>query len=294
MRTHVIIVATLFLDSGLFAANLLIALWSGSRTVLSGAIYALADLIATALLLWGLHVSRRPADQFYPFGRGREVFFWAFISALIALTMAGFAAFATGLIQTVSPRPISHVGAGLAVVIATLVASIAGIWVTLRELRLARATVRTLIESAHQGLKTVFYQDVVMATGCVIALGGLLVVYQTQLFWVDGVTAALQGIFLVTTGVILTSETREYIVGRALSPGVRQALISLIERDSRVMRIRSLQSMVLGPDEALLTLRIHFHDGLMGDQIESVIGEITLEMKRAYPMLRHVVIEPSP
>lgn len=293
MRTQVIIIATLVLNAGLFVANLSVAILTGSRTVLAQAIYTVTDLVGSALLLWGVHVSRRPADYLYPFGRGKERFFWAFVSILITFSTAGIVALVTGIEQAISPDRITDVPLGLLVISFSLAASLGGIWITLRELRYARSTLQALLESANEGLKSIFYQDFVTVIGCIAAFAGLLVVYQTHLYWVDGATAALEGVLLVTTGLLLTAESREYLIGRALAPEVARALLGVIERDPRILRVRSLQSMQLGPDEALLALRINFRDDLTTDQIESTIDEVTSSLKRTYPVLRHIIIEPE-
>jgi cation diffusion facilitator family transporter len=293
MRAQVVIVATLLLNLGLFVANFSVALLSGSRTVLAQAIYTVTDLIGSALLLWGLHVSRRPADYLYPFGRGKERFFWAFVSILITFTTAGIIALGTGIEQVVAPDHITHIGSGLIVLAASLGVSLVGIWVTLRELRFARSTIQALLESANQGLKSIFYQDLVTIAGCVVAFAGLLVVYRTGLDWVDGATASVEGFLLVATGFLLTAESREYLIGRALAPEVARALLGVVERDPQVARVRSLQSMLLGPDDALLALRINFQDGMTTDQIESAIDRVTMTLKGTYPVLRHIVIEPE-
>ncbi len=293
MRPQVIIVATVVLNAFLFVANFLIAGISGSDAVLAQAIYTVTDLIGSVILLWGLYLSRRPADYLYPFGRGKERFFWAFVSILITFTTAGMLAIVTGVDQALAPRPISHIGAALAVVAVSLLVSVGGIWITLRELRLGRVTLQTLLESANQGLKSIFFQDLVTIAGCAVALGGLTIVYRTGNGAVDGVTAAVEGFLLVATGFILTAESREYLIGRALAPEVARAILGLVERDARVARVRSLQSMLLGPEDALLAIRINFRDGLTTDQIERAIDEVGSTLKGHYPVLRHIVIEPE-
>ena len=293
MRPQVIIVATLVLNALLFVANFLIADLSGSRTVLAQAIYTVTDLIGSALLLWGLHASRRPADYHYPFGRGKERFFWAFVSILITFTTAGIVALVTGIEQAIDPQPITHIGLALLVVTASLGVSLVGIWVTLRELRMGRETLQALLESANQGLKSIFYQDFVTIAGAVVALVGLALVYRTHLDAIDGITASLEGFLLVATGFILTAESREYLIGRALAPTVARDILGLVERDARVARVRTVQSMQLGPDDALVALRINFQDGLTTDQLETAIDQLSLAVRSAYPIVRHLIIEPE-
>jgi len=293
MRPQVVIVATLVLNAVLFAVNLFVAELSGSRAVLAQAIYALTDLVGGALLLWGLYLSRLPADYQYPFGRGKERFFWAFVSIVVTFSVAGVVALVTGFDQLLSPVPIDHIGDAILIVGITVIVSVISILVSLRELRIARQSLTTFLSSAQQGLKSIFFQDLVTIAAALAALGGLLVVYRTHDYAIDGATAALEGFLLVATGFVLTAESREYLVGRALAPAEARAILALVERDERVRKVRALQSMLLGPDDALLALRINFQDGLTTDQIEAAIDQVTLALRTAYPMLRHVIIEPE-
>lgn len=293
MRTQVVLVTTLVLNAVLFALNLSVAILTGSRTVLSQAILAVTDLVGSALLLGGLYLSRRPADVEHPFGFGKERFFWAFVSIIVTFTTAGLIAFFTGLDQLLTPRPVSHLGTGIIVVAATLAASIAGIFVTFRELRIDRLTVSSFLESPHQGLKSVFYQDLVSVLAASVALVGLVAIYQTNAAWLDGAIAVFEGLLLASTGFVLSFESREYIIGRAVSTADARAMLSLVERDPRVARVRSLQSMQLGPEEALVALKINFQDGLTTDQLEAAIDQVSAVLRTSYPRLRHIVIEPE-
>ncbi len=293
MRPQVVIVATLLLNGTLFAVNLAVAIASGSRAVLAQAIFALTDLVGGGLLLWGLYLSRRPASHEYPFGRGKERFFWAFVSIVVTFTVAGVLALTEGVDQIVAPEPLRHLGEALLVVGATLVVSVLSIWVTLRELRLSRVTLASLLLSANEGLKAIFYQDLVSVVASMVAFGGLAVVFHTGRAAVDGISAAAEGILLIATGFVLTAESREYLIGRALDPSYARDMLAIIERNAAVAKVRSFQSMLLGPEDALLALRINFQDGMTTDQLEVAIDQITGALRSAFPVLRHIVIEPE-
>jgi len=293
MRSQVVLTSALLLNAALFVANLWIALLSGSRTILAEAILTLTDLIGSALLLWGLRLSQRPPDLHHPFGFGKERFFWAFVSIVITFTIAGIIALVTGIDQWLAPHTVGHLGQGVVVVAATLAASVAGMTITVRELRLGRETLQGLLESSNVGLKSIFYQDAVAIVGAAVALGGLLAVYETHGDAIDGAIAAAEGFLLVATGFVLAAESREYLVGRALAPPMVRAVLGLVERDPRVARVRSIQSMQLGPDDALVALRINFQDGLTTDQLEAAIDQLGLAIRTAYPVVRHLIIEPE-
>jgi cation diffusion facilitator family transporter len=293
MRPQVIIIATLLLNAALFSVNLVIGLLSGSRAVLSQAIYTVTDLVGSAFLLWGLYLSRRPADYDRPFGHGRERFFWAFVSIVVTFTVAGLLALTVGFQQIASPEKITHITYGLIALAGTVVASIAGIYVTLRELRHSRETLGALLASANQGLKSIFYQDLVAIVGAIAALVGLVIVYRTGDAVVDGLTAVVEGMLLFAAGLVLSAESREYLVGRALEPVDTRVILGIVERDPRVVKVRDVHSMLIGPEDALLALRINFQNGLTTDQIEQTIDQVTAAIREARPMVHHVIIEPE-
>src|SRR5687768_12362924 len=60
---------------------------SGSVVMLSQALEGIADLASSGFLVLGLNRSRKKADSKYPFGYGRELYFWTLISALIMFSV---------------------------------------------------------------------------------------------------------------------------------------------------------------------------------------------------------------
>ncbi|MGA7922511.1 MAG: cation diffusion facilitator family transporter [Thermoplasmata archaeon] len=293
MRPRVIIVATVILDAGLFVVNAYVAYYSGSHAVLSQAIYTVTDLIGGLLIFWGLLISNRPPDQTHPFGFGKDRFFWSFSSSLVTFTAAGLIVLVSGFQQALSPSPVDHVPYAILVVGITLAVSLAGIWITLRELRHGRETLSDLLESAQLGLKTIFYQDLVSVVGSGVAFVGLFLVQYTHNAAVDGITAMGVGLLLIVTGVVAAAESRELLIGKAISPENARRILQVVERDARVRQVRGLQSMMLGPDDVLVALRVNFQDGLTTDQIESAIDTLAVSLRSVYPTIRHLVIEPE-
>ncbi len=293
MRPRVIVIATLILSGVLFLVNLFVAVLSGSRTVFSQAIYSITDLVGGGLIFWGYLVSQRPPDHVHPFGHGKERFFWSFTGGLVTFTVSGLIVLVGGFQGVAAPHPLDHLQAALTVVGATLALSLVGIYITLRELRTSKQTLSTFLDSPYSGLKTIFYQDLVSVFGSLVAFVGLALIYQTGFVLLDGITAMGVGVLLIATGLVLAAESRELLVGKAISANDARQILSLVERDPRVRQVRGLQSMMLGPEDILVALRVNFQDGLNTDQIESAIDGVALSLRQTYPALRHLVIEPE-
>jgi cation diffusion facilitator family transporter len=293
MRPRFLYTATAISDIVLVCLNGAVAYYGGSRIVLSETVFSAADLLGSAMLLWGLVASLRPPDENHPFGRGKERFFWAFASSLVTFSLTGLGVFLVGSQQFIDPHPVTQVAAGLLVVGATLLASLVGIVLLLRELRSTHESLSSFLISSQLGLKTIFYQDLIAAFASTLAFGGLLFLYRTGSGAIDGLTTMFVGALLVATGFLLAAESRELLVGKGVTATEAKEMLLLVSRAPHVRKVRGFQTMMLGPDELLLALRVNFVNDLTTDQIEASIDDIAGFLRRKYPRLRQIIIEPE-
>ncbi len=76
--------------------------------MLSEGIHSLVDTGNQVLLLHGLKRSARPADEQFPFGHGKEVYFWSFIVAIMIFAVGAGISIYEGVTHVLEPAEITN------------------------------------------------------------------------------------------------------------------------------------------------------------------------------------------
>ena len=76
---------------------------TGSSAMISEGIHSLVDTGNQGLLLYGLGQAKKPADERFPFGHGKEIYFWSFIVAIFIFALGAGISIYEGIL---------HIGVG--------------------------------------------------------------------------------------------------------------------------------------------------------------------------------------
>ena len=82
----------------------------GSAAMLSEGLHSAIDGVNDLLLLYGLRVSKRPADDLHPFGYGKDLYFWSLIVSLSVFSVGGGVTIFEGVRSVLHPSKIQHAG----------------------------------------------------------------------------------------------------------------------------------------------------------------------------------------
>ena len=88
-KTPITVIGAIIANFIIAVAKFVAAVFTGSSSMLSEGIHSLADTGNEALLLLGVNLSKRPADETHPFGHGKELYFWSIIVAMILFGLGG-------------------------------------------------------------------------------------------------------------------------------------------------------------------------------------------------------------
>ena len=76
---------------------------TGSSAMFSEGIHSVIDTGNQGLLLYGMKQAKKPADENFPFGHGKEIYFWSFVVAILIFGLGAGICFYEGIHKISSP-----------------------------------------------------------------------------------------------------------------------------------------------------------------------------------------------
>ncbi|MDP2734773.1 MAG: cation diffusion facilitator family transporter, partial [bacterium] len=238
--------------------------------------------------------SRGGRSRRYPFGRGREIYFWSLLSAFVMFFLAAGFSFYQGYQRFLNPQPIENIHLAFISLSLGFLLNGYAFLLSLRRIVERRGVRRILALFFRTRLVETKNTLVLDLTGTVSALIGLvsMVIYQaTGRIYFDALGAMVIGVVMAVLAFALISGIRDFIIGQAASPDterkIRQAVLEL--RDVR--SVLDLRTMIMGSDRILVNLEVHIRNGLTTDEIEILVDQIKDRVRKKIPAINHVQVE---
>lgn len=292
-----VIYAALAANLGIAMTKFAAAAWTGSSAMFSEAVHSLVDTANQGLLLFGLKRAARPADAGHPFGHGMEIYFWAFVVALLIFALGGAVSIWQGWHKLSEPEAMHDPWINFAVLGVSIVMEAFSFRVALKELREVdpkNTTFAAIRRSKDPSVFAVLCEDAAALGGLLIALLGVGLAYLLDEPKFDALASIAIGVLLVVVAVFLARETLSLITGESASPEVRADVRRILATDPRVSSVAEVLTMHLGPTEVLLAASLDLDDALDGDGIEAAARELTARIEAAHPEITRIFLRPAP
>ena len=277
---------------------------TNSASMISEGYHSLSDTINQVLLVIGIKRSERKPDKKHPFGYSQAQFFWAFIVAIMIFGLAGGLSFFHGYEKLFEPHhPIDNQSYLIVYVILILSVIVEG-YVLRKAYKEVKALqkrkefismMKTLENMGDPGLLTVLIEDSLALIGIVIAFIATLMTDVTHDVTYDRIGSILIGLVLMGGALILARENKSYLIGRAIRRKDQEKIVAIINESEYVKEVTDLRSMLLGPDDMILSLEVDFKDDLDTEDLEKLIDDLEGAIIKVYPTLskRKIFIEPN-
>jgi cation diffusion facilitator family transporter len=285
------------------AGNVAIALFkfgaayaSRSTSTLAEAVHSLADTANQGLLLVGMHLAARPASEKFPFGRASERYFWPFVVALMLFSVGGAFAVWEGIDRLRAPPPgppgsaaWSYGVLGVSFAIEALSFRVAA--GEFKALAGGRPWRRAIKETRDPTIVLVMAEDATALLGLTLALLAVALTSATGRSAYDAVGSIAIGLLLCAVAFLLARVTHGLLIGESATAEDQTRALTITEGTPGVVGVTQLLSMHLGPDVAILAMKIAFRPGMAVEEVEETTNEVERRIRAELPQMRKIFIE---
>lgn len=281
--------------NGLIAVTKFIAATvTGSSAMFSEGIHSVVDTGNQVLLLHGMRKARKPASPSFPFGHGKEIYFWSFAVTILIFAVGSGVSLYEGIIHTLKPEPMDSPMVNYIVLAFALFFEGVSWFFAITEFTKTKGKWGYL-EAVQRGkdptMFVVLFEDSAAMLGIVVAFFGVLLTDVTGILYFDGIASIIIGLILGGTAIWLAYETKGLLIGESANDVVVEGIREIINHYEGVDQVNEVLTMHMGPDFILVNISIDFRDDIPAGDLETIISRLDLQIKHAYPKVQRIFIE---
>lgn len=267
---------------------------TGSSAMLSEGIHSLVDTGNQVLLLHGMKQAQKPASEQFPFGHGKEIYFWAFAVAILIFAVGAGVSIYEGIHHILDPQPmkdpmINYVVLGLAMLFE------GAAWLfALKEFSKTKGEMG-YFEAVHRGkdptMFVVLFEDSAAMLGLLFAFIGVALAQITGNPVYDGIASVLIGCVLGGTSIWLAIETKSLLIGESADRQVVEGIRRIINTEQSIQHTNEILTMHFGPSYILANISVDFRDDCPAGEIEKTIAGLDRKIKSKFDEVKRIFIE---
>ena len=289
-----VIVAALIGNGLIAVTKFAAAAYTGSSAMLSEGVHSVVDTGNQVLLLFGLKQSKKPPDEDFPFGHGKEVYFWCFIVAILIFAVGAGVSLYEGISRLMAPHPVENVFVNY-IVLGFAIVFEGGAWYfAFKEFGRVKGR-RGYFEAVRQGKDPTFFvvlfEDSAAMLGLLVALVGVWLGDVTGNPIFDGVASVIIGLILGGTAAWLAYETKSLLIGERANREVVDGIRRIARAQPSVRHVNEVLTMHMGPEFILVNISVDFADSTRADDVEETIAHIDHQIKTSFPDVKRVFVE---
>jgi len=275
-------------------AKVVAAFMTGSSAMLSEAIHSGADTGNEILLLYGLRRAKIPADNEFPFGHGKEIYFWSFVVAMVLFAGGAGLSLYKGIDHLISPVPVQHSYVNYGVIGLALIFEGTSWYIALTEFdksKGARGYIRAVLRGKDPSIFIVLLEDSAAIISLVVAFTGIFLSQITDSPAYDASAAIIIGLILACTAFLLASETKSLLIGESANKEVVQGIREIACSCTEIKQVNEVLTMHMGPDFILVNISVDFVDPILATAVEATVAGLDRSIKQAYPQVQRIFVE---
>ena len=289
-----VIIAALVGNALIAITKFIASAMTGSSAMLSEGIHSLVDTGNQFLLLHGIKQAKKPPDENFPYGHGKEIYFWSFVVAIMIFALGAGVSLYEGVHHVIHPRVIDDPLINYVVLGLAMLFEGGSLLFAVREFKTAKGKLG-YIEAVHTGkdpsIFLVLFEDGAAMLGLLVAFAGVLLAQLTGNYIFDGIASVIIGLILAVTATWMAIETKSLLIGESANLPIRQGINELVDEIDEIETVNEALTMHMGPEFLLVNISADFASGIDSDQVERAIAVLEMRIKERFPVVKKVFIE---
>lgn len=295
-RANIVLYAALAANIGIAVAKFVAAAITASSSMLTEGVHSLVDSLNQILLLYGQRRAQRPPDAQHPFGYGRELYFWAFVVAILIFGLGAGVSVYEGWLHILEPEPLRDPLVNYIVLgIATAMEGTSWV-IAIREFRESKGDCgwwRAIRESKDPSGFIVLFEDSAALAGLVVAAIGVWASHAWGDPRIDGVASIVIGLILAAVATLLAREAKGLLIGERANPDLIAQVRAMLEAEPQITGVNHVRTVHTAPDRIFVAISADFDDALAMGAAETLIERIEAKLKAALSQLSSIYIRPE-
>ncbi|MDH5408143.1 MAG: cation diffusion facilitator family transporter [Gammaproteobacteria bacterium] len=267
---------------------------TNSSAMLSEGIHSLVDTGNQVLLLHGIRQSQKPPDEKFPFGHGKEIYFWAFAVAILIFAVGAGVSIYEGVHHILDPTPMKSPHVNYIVLGLSILFEGAAWYFAFKEFSKTKGNwgyVEAVKRGKDPSMFVVLFEDSAAMLGLLIALAGVGLSQYTGNPVYDGIASVMIGMVLGGTAIWLAYETKSLLIGESANPEVKNEIKRILNSESSIKSTNEILTMHMGPEFILVNISVDFRDDIPIGTIEKTIADIDRKIKSKVPEAKRIFVE---
>lgn len=296
IRDNIVLYGALAANLGIGIAKFVAAAITGSSSMLTEGVHSCVDSGNQILLLYGQHRAKRPPDEVHPFGYGRELYFWAFVVAILIFAVGAGVSVYEGYLHIIEPEELTDPLVNYIVLaIATLLEG-SSWFLAMREFRESKGRLgwwQAIRRSKDPAGFIVLFEDSAALAGLVIAAIGVWASHAFADPRIDGVASILIGLILGLVAILLAREAKGLLIGERADPQVVETVRRIVAAHPAVTSVNHVRTIHTAPESVFAAVSADFVDSVTMGEGETLIEELEDQLRTAVPTLSSIYIRPE-
>ena len=295
-ESNLVIFAALAANLGIAVAKFVAAAITGSSSMLTEGFHSVVDSFNQVLLLYGQHRGKRPPDAAYPFGYGRELYFWSFVVAILIFGVGAGVSIYEDWVHLEEPEPLRDPLVNYIVLSVAFVLEGSSWIVAMRGFAAAnrgRGWWQAVRRSKDPTGFIVLFEDSAALAGLIVAAVGVWASHAYGDPRIDGVASIVIGVILGFVAALLAREAKGLLIGEGADPAIVKRVYELVAARPEITAVNHVRTIHTAPQSVFVAISADFVDTLTMGEAETLIETIETELKQAEPMLSSIYIRPE-